>query len=1289
MYSYEAQRDILTISKIPVAEPEYEYQVSPAYLSYAKYLERKVFQDILDYVLVPLNESLSARTYGGVSTRYLYESRDNDTGRRIHRAIVDDTETTRDKKQKLVKMSLTHPLYGKSQPFTILRVPEMDKFGVIHRRKRGEAFIGELVQGDVITFDGAELKVVTAEGRFVNIFNMESEPQMEFNKEKVPVAKVLAALAEEEGLDVKRILEKAKSFLCMQKIKKEKWDEYEVYAHGELKENILDEKLYTPAYSLRKVRSRLNETLSLENRAVGKQLSVPLKGRNGKVIAPASSVLTKSILEIACVNRITELEVRDIPDLTGMVLAEDIKLPLLRKGTLIVEELREYIDRYYPENKGEYLNRDLLNLQQQFGATANIWEGTELYPNLLSILEYNGVREVLIQTGQSKDSVREVGLYSSVISNRSVHPEDIGYTPQDKSVAYVYIGEDGDTVSEQREDYLRAYDLLAMLSLFDRLIVGKDLGTIPDKDLGFRKKILLAGDEFSLAMQKAGQKFVKKMRRRFREEFVKDGYYKSEKTAGFTSGQMLEQLFYGLSEDWWRTLREMKVIMDIDYTNPLSYYSSLDKVNTILKDKHAVKNEMRGMTLGHIGRLCPYEIPAGNKLGIVNVKTPLCKIEDGLPLTPYYRVLHHNGRSMLSSEQTYLSVEEEESFRIADIISLTLDENRYILNNDRVLARIPMRNSLEKMGVAYVDIAHLDYVSVDPQQNISQACSIIPFMGSDDAARVTFEISMSKQAKALLYNEVPIVLTNAYYDVPRRSPYFMIHAEHDGVVEYVDDVSIVMRYDGRSEQAVYEFKKHEVTHASVILRQVEVKIGQRVKQGDILVSSNFVKDGLLAMGRNVLVCYVPTGYNYEDGVYASDRLKHDLTSYTPEKEEERISKECATSMNRPPDKLRYKREGNLLFYKVLQMKRSSAKIKSPVYSKKLSGFILGVNKETDPYSQQSEFVTSALALDYTLKGDKIANRHGNKGVIPALRPAGQMPMFQNGEFMDICYNPAGVSSRMNIGQVLECNAGFAGYVLHTRFRSDSFNGASVEEIKLLLKFAYRLANEDDAQAVIDDFPEFPLEWRMKRLEYIDWIRSWRGSFNEDGTAWLINPKTGRMFETPVVVGVNYVHKLVQEVKHKFHARSGYLREDYMKRASAPTEGAANGGGQRMGEMELAALAAYGASSYIQELMNERGDNPVRRNNVTANAIYGGSEYAVSEEHSVRRSTEEFVSIMQALGVDVTIDEVPTGIRLDGRVVYAEEELSCITNTTFREGGKKVEGVGKIGSYEEIRSLFRC
>jgi len=469
---------------------------------------------------------------------------------------------------------------------------------------------------------------------------------------------------------------------------------------------------------------------------------------------------------------------------------------------------------------------------------------------------------------------------------------------------------------------------------------------------------------------------------------------------------------------------------------------------------------------------------------------------------------------------------------------------------------------------------------------------------------------------------------------------------------------------------------------------VEVSAGQRVRQGDVLVSSNFVKDGLLAMGRNVLVCYVPTGYNYEDGVYASDRLRHDLTSYTPEREEASIPKECAMSMVRPPDKLHYKRVGSPLFQKVLQLKRSSAKVTDTVYSEKLSGFILGVNKETDPYSRQSKFVASALALDYTFEGDKFANRHGNKGVTPALRPPKQMPMFLNGEFLDICYNPAGVSSRMNIGQILECNLGFAGYILCTRFRSDSFNGASVEEIKQLLKFAYRLANEDDAQAVIDAFPEFPLEWRMKRLEYIDWIRSWRGAFNEDGTAWLYNPKTGKMFETPVVVGVNYIHKLVQEVKHKFHARSGYLREDYLKRASAPTEGAANGGGQRMGEMEFAALAAYGASSYIQEVMNERGDNPVRRNNVTADAIYGGSAYSVSEEYSVRRSTEEFVSIMQALGVDVTIDEIPTGVRLDGRVVYAEEEISCITNTTYRENGKKKEDAGRIESFDEIRSLFR-
>lgn len=1270
MYSYDEKRDILTISKIPVVGTQLEYQNSEMYESYIDYVENYLIDDIDEFIIKPLDKAVSE---GKLLDSYFYLKRRDKQGKKLS-YVKKDVTSYRGYENMVVYISLACAQYiDGTNPFIAMKIPYMDKYGILHKDDRQLAMIGSLVQNDDITFeagksvDKAELKIVTAGGNYYNIKQSSKTLYMEFAGTKYDVKDILTALAVRDNLDVDDILLQASKIPVIKSFEEEERNLLKEYSYDKysLSGSIL-EKMKDPRYSLHKVRSKMNKVLSLD-RAVGKTAAKTIElTKLGKRIE-AGELLTQRMVDECIMCCITSIPVIDVPNLTGCVLAEYIYLPYLRKGTELVDEIK----KYFPENKGRYLNK-AYDLQEK---NIILTEGTILTKSLLQLLAYNGYTSIKIRDSlESKVEPRIVYFNIDIISNRSVSPVTIGYLPSSKETEYVYLEEDG-TILEETRDILTAYDLLAMISLFDRLSKGQDLEFIANKDLGLRKKVNMIGELFRKPLKDTGFEFVRYIKNTIKSMF--DASSGSLMVYDLNDPIKMEGIFSKLSEKWWSKLWKTKVVQSVDRTNPLAFYSSLEKINTITKNAHSISDSMRSLSMGHYGRLCPYEIPSGAKLGTVNNKTPLCKIVNGVMLTPYKKVIHVGAKSFVKDEVEYLSVEQEEKFRIADIVSLYLGECGEILNDERVLARIPAEYGLEKMSVAYIEPEFVDYVNVDPQQSISLACSIIPFMGADDSARVTFEISMSKQAKALLYAEIPYVLTSAYYDVPRKSPHFMIHAEKNGVILEARNTFIVVKYDNTKEPVKYDFKVQEFSNTSVIIRKVEVEEGQQVMAGDILVSSNYTKDGLLAMGTNALVCFIPEGYNYEDGVYASERLKHKLTSYGANIEREPIPEVYDSTTILPTNKFEYVKPGDSIYKLRSKKQKASESICKIVKSEKLHGFIVDIEKIANKFTQRDENVTAyAVSFDSMKEGDKIANRHGNKGVVPKLRENTEMPRFMNGEFVDLAYNPAGVSSRMNIGQIKECNLGLVGYILQSKIRSDSFNGASNEDIKDLLAFAYRLANEEDTKKVIEDFPQFPLAWKRKRLEYINWIRGWKGTFNKDGTAYMYNPKTGKLFEEPVLVGINYIHKLVQEVDKKLHVRAGYLTERYTRRGSSPTKGAARGGGQRMGEMEIAAMAAYGVSAYLQEIINERGDNPVARNNFTVEyALDGNPDFLVEADTAIRRSTEEFIYKLEALGciVEFTQDELPnpTVAENERRRVYSKKALISCYSDEDKESGSSM------------------
>lgn len=1241
-YTYDAKHDILTISKVPVAKKKYEYEVSDTYKSYKEFIDKELFMDLNEFLIKPLNKKIMelVSLYDVVNVDWK-ETALRNTTELDYKGYVRQT----------VRLKFENGV-----SFDLLELPEIDEYGILHKGKLQKAIIGELVQADDITFDEGknensnELKIVMESGNFVNLKRKATSLTTTINKKQYDMVELLYALARKEGFTEEQLLNMEAILkhlpLVATTYKPDRFEFFRNYAYEEMdgEYNPL-QILESDRYKMGSVRNKVNSVLSLD-RALNKRLKQDVNV--GDTIFPAGTLLTKNILRKIKSAGVHTIYVEYMPKKEGNVLREDVFMHCIRKGTPLLDCFRPYFNAEgennpikFPQQKGRYVDNDYI---AQVGVQPLIIvpSETEITEELLEALAYNEIDCVQVAENKSTQKVEVVYFSLPIVSNHSVEKED---------GQFEVIKDDGSLAPEER-NYITAYDVLAMLAFFDRLVVGEDVGFIASRDLGLRKKVNLTKELYRKVLRKACASFLNSYSNKIARELGKGD-------VTLRDAELLTSLFAGLTREFDRALNSSKCIQVIDSTNPLSFYSSLDKINAITASKHAISENMRAMTMGHYGRLCPYEEPSGMKLGVVNNKTILCKVVDGVMKTPYRRIVKKDSRLYAEPEWIYLSVDEEEKYRIADIVSMGIDEEGWVHCDGSVLARIPDQNSLEKVTIQYVDVEHIDFVNVDPQQSMSLTTATIPFIGADDAARVTFADSMFKQAKGLVNPEVPYVMTSAYIDVLMRSPHFMIHAEKDGVVKNVHSSVIEVLYDGEKEPKAYSYNQCEYSLQSVIIRVPEVEEGQRVKQGDILLSSNFVKDGIYATGVNALICYIPTGYNYEDGIYASERLKYRLTSYKVNTETKQVASNVESCNIKAgvdcfkyvyPEEVCYKREQSY----------ASTSVTEKVKSEDLKGFLVDVYCDVGEQSRRiTGTVAKAISLNPMEPGDKTANRHGNKGVNPKLAPNKDMPQFKNGEFVDLAYNPMGVPSRMNIGQIKECNLAFAGHIMQCRYNSDSFNGAD-EEIAEQLEIAYRLANEDDAEAVLNDYPHIPREWKEERLRKLDWIRGWKGCFNKDGTAWMYNPRTGKLFGKPVTVGVNYLYKLIQEVATKVHARGGYIDSRYVKKFSAPTEGASKGGGQRMGEMELAGIAAYGAADYIYELENDRGDNPVARSNFTAERVTEGNLYMLDPKTGIRRSVEEFIYKLEALGVVVefTDGELPNTTReeLRKRKVFRSSAL---------------------------------
>ena len=629
---------------------------------------------------------------------------------------------------------------------------------------------------------------------------------------------------------------------------------------------------------------------------------------------------------------------------------------------------------------------------------------------------------------------------------------------------------------------------------------------------------------------------------------------------------------------------------------------------------------MRDIHNSHYGRICPIETPEGPNIGLISYLTTYARVNEyGFIQTPYRKV---NEDGVVTDEVVYMSADEENDHVIAQ--ANEIQDGRLV--NDRVVARIAGDTVMAEKET-------IDFADVSPRQIVSVATACVPFLENDDCTRALMGANMQRQAVPLLNPHSPFVGTGMEHRIARDSGAACV-ATAPGVVTYVDaDKVIVTEDDGREH--VYELTKFRRSNASTCLNQRPIVFdGERVERGDILADGPAMQEGELALGQNVLIAFMTWhGYNYEDAIIMSERMVREdvytsihIEEYDLECRETKLGPEeitrdipnVAESACRNLDGRGIVmvgaevKEGDILVGKVTPKGQSEItpeeKLLLAIFGEKSrevrdnslkvphggAGIVHSVRvfKRKDDHELPpgvNEVVKVYVVQKRKIsEGDKMAGRHGNKGVISKIMPIEDMPYMQDGTPIDIMLNPFGVPSRMNIGQVLEVHLGMAARSLGVKFATPVFDGVSNEDLRNIMQEAHT---------------------------------------SMDGKYLLTDGMTGEPYDERIAVGVMYMIKLAHMVDDKLHARA---TGPYSLVTQQPLGGKAQNGGQRFGEMEVWALEAYGAANTLQEILTVKSDDIMGRTK-TYEAIVKGRDLPAA---GIPESFRVLVHELQALAVDV-------------------------------------------------------
>jgi len=912
-------------------------------------------------------------------------------------------------------------------------------------------------------------------------------------------------------------------------------------------------------------------------------------------------------------------------------------------------------------------------------------KGTVLNNDMALVIERNAVNTVSLELDN--------GDVIKVVSNNTLEPEYIiGFDLKDcginekvnvsvmREIAEACEG-DVDAIKEQAKErfaelcpkHITIDDIFATVSYM--LNLTHDVGVVDDIDHLGNRRVRSVGEQLQNQMRIG----FSRMDKIIKERMTTQDNEKLTPQALINTRPVATAIreFFGSSQ----------LSQFMDQNNPLAELTHKRRLSALGPgglSRDRASFEVRDVHYTHYGRMCPIETPEGPNIGLISYLTTYARISDyGFIEAPYRKVIHVPGENgtvdhIVTDEVVYMTADVEDKYIVAQG-NEPLDETGHFINK-KITAR-------DKTEIMEVDVSRIDFMDVSPKMVVSVATACIPFLENDDNSRALMGSNMQKQAVPLLVTDSPIVGTGMEYKAAVDSGVVVV-AKYAGTVERVDANSItIVRDDGRKD--VYTLIKFKRSNQSNCVNQKPiVKRGQKVEAGEVIADGPATSNGEISLGKNALIGFMTwEGYNYEDAVLLNEKLVRDdvytsihIEEYTHEARDTKLGPEEITREvpNVGDDALKdlnaegivkrgtEVRAGDILVGKITPKGETELtaeeRLLRAIFGEKArevrdtslrlphgeSGVVVdvrvfsheagdelpaGVNKQVKIYIAQKRKISV---------GDKMAGRHGNKGVVSRILPPEDMPFLPDGTPLDICLNPLGVPSRMNIGQVLEVHLGIAAKKLGWKIMTPVFDGANEQDIAECLKMAGYcrdlFANENPEgkelyEELVDD--EGNKSYRLLTDEeradkaYCESLRLQHKLKLFDGKTVVYDGRTGEPFDNPVTVGVMYYLKLHHLVDDKVHARSN---GPYSLVTQQPLGGKAQFGGQRFGEMEVWALEAYGAAYTLQEILTVKSDD-INGRRKAYEAIIKGQNIPTP---GVPESFKVLVKELQALALDVRV-----------------------------------------------------